>query len=290
MSGSDTPTIAVLGLGEAGGALALGLAGNGVTVRGYDPVVPAPAAILDCRDEADATVGADLVLSVNSADAALPALRRGLTAAGPSTVWADLNTAAPDLKRELAELCARREVRFADLAIMAPVPGRGLRVPILASGTGAAATAELLTAAGGAVTVLDGPAGAAAERKLLRSVFFKGMSAAILEALDAACAVGLADWLRGEIDAELRRYDPTMVQRMIEGSRRHAVRRAKEMDAAAAMLRALGVAPRIAMASRDQLQELAEASGDQPGEPTEEPELTSRSGATPRPPAGEAPA
>jgi 3-hydroxyisobutyrate dehydrogenase-like beta-hydroxyacid dehydrogenase len=232
-------------------------------------------------------------LSVNSADAALRALRHGLTAARPSTVWADLNTAAPDIKRELAELCARHEVRFADVAIMAPVPGRGLRVPMLASGTGATATAELLTAAGGSVAVLDGPAGAAAERKLLRSVFFKGMSAAILEALDAARAVGLADWLRGEIDAELRRYDATTLQRMIDGSRRHAVRRVEEMDAAAAMLRALGVVPRIAAASRDQLQELAEPRGDQLAEPAEESGgtgLTSRSDAAPRPPAGDVPA
>ena len=39
--------------------------------------------------------------------------------------------------------------------------------------------------------MLDGPAGLAAARKLLRSVFYKGMAASIVEALDAARAAGL---------------------------------------------------------------------------------------------------
>ncbi|MDT7647119.1 MAG: hypothetical protein QOC75_4119, partial [Pseudonocardiales bacterium] len=196
-------TVAVLGLGEAGGELALGLVGAGVTVRGYDPAVVAPAGVNPCRDEADAVTGADLVLSVNSALEAGTALRRGVAAAGPNTTWADLNTASPGAKAELARVCAAHDLDFADVAIMAPVPGRGLAVPMLVSGTGAVSTARLLTGVGASITVLDGPAGAAAERKLLRSVFFKGMSAAIVEALLAARAAGQEDWLRGEIAAEL---------------------------------------------------------------------------------------
>ncbi|MCU1649859.1 MAG: 6-phosphogluconate dehydrogenase, partial [Pseudonocardia sp.] len=85
-------TVAVLGLGEAGGELALELVGAGVTVRGYDPAVAAAAGVNPCRDEADAVTGADLVLSVNSALEAGAALRRGVAAAGPNTTWADLNT------------------------------------------------------------------------------------------------------------------------------------------------------------------------------------------------------
>jgi len=250
-------TVAVLGLGEAGGALALGLVGAGVTVRGYDPAVAAPAGVKPCRDEADAVTGADLVLSVNSALEAEAALRRGVAGAGPITVWADLNTASPGAKLELARFCAAHDVDFADVAIMAPVPGRGLAVPMLASGTGAASTATLLSGVGASIAVLDGPAGAAAERKLLRSVFFKGMSAAIVEALHAARAAGQEDWLRGEIAAELERCGAATVHRMVEGSLRHAVRRSEEMKAAAEMLTELGVAPLVAMASRDQLAELA---------------------------------
>ena len=46
------------------------------------------------------------------------------------------------------------------------------------------------------VEVIDGPIGAAATRKLLRSVFYKGLAAAVVEALAAAerpaCTSGCA--------------------------------------------------------------------------------------------------
>ena len=58
---------------------------------------------------------------------------------------------------------------------MAPVPGRGLSTPDARQRHRRAAdVARLLGRYGATVTVLDGPAGAAAERKLLRSVFYKG--------------------------------------------------------------------------------------------------------------------
>src|SRR5690348_17441446 len=101
--GTNNTVIAVLGLGEAGGAFAADLIAAGVTVRAYDPAVAAPAGSIPCTDEADAATGADIVLSVNSAAAAGNALRAGLQ--GKPKLWADLNTAAPKLKRELAELC-----------------------------------------------------------------------------------------------------------------------------------------------------------------------------------------
>src|SRR5262245_16579242 len=102
MRGSDdvTLTVAVLGLGEAGGAIARDLVEAGAVVRGYDPAVPAPPGMVQADDEADAAAGADLVLSVNSSKAAEDALRAGVADA---RIWADLNTASPGLKRRLAE-------------------------------------------------------------------------------------------------------------------------------------------------------------------------------------------
>lgn len=247
MSGKKV-TIAVLGLGEAGGALAHDLRAAGAEVRGYDPAVPS-----DCTSEADAATGADLVLSVNSASAAEDALRAGLAGVRPGAVWADLNTASPGAKRKLSEIAAEHEVPFTDIAIMAPVPGRGLKVPMLASGVAAATAAELLNQFGASVEVMDGAAGLAAERKLLRSVFFKGMSSAVVEALTAAEAAGCADWLRGVIVTELTQANESTVDRVVSGTYRHAVRRTDEMAAAANMLGELGVPADIAGAARDQL-------------------------------------
>ena len=242
--------IAVLGLGEAGSVIARDLVAAGVVVRGYDPAVTAGPGITDTPGEAEAARGADLVLSVNSAKAAVDAFRAGRPGLRPGALWADLNTASPGLKRELASIAEAGGVPFADVAMMAPVPGRGLRVPMLASGDGAERYARLLTPLGAGIEVLGGPAGLAATRKLLRSVFYKGMAAAIVEALEAARAVGHEQWLREHITAELTEADARSVERIVDGTARHAVRRTAEMEAAAEMLTELGVPPVMADASR----------------------------------------
>ena len=264
--------IAVLGLGEAGSLIARDLLAAGARVRGYDPAVAARLAwadaaadpgLTDTGSEAEAARGADLVLSVNSAKAAVGAFRAGLPGLGPGALWADLNTAAPGTKRELAGIAAAAGVPFADVAMMAPVPGRGLRVPMLASGDGAERYAGMLTPLGACIEVLAGPAGLAATKKLLRSVFYKGMATAIVEALEAARAAGHEQWLREHIEAELTESDARSVARFVDGTTRHAVRRAAEMEAAADMLTELGVRPVMADASRA-LHERLSQSGNQP--------------------------
>ena len=107
----------------------------------------------------------------------------------------------------------------------------------------------LLDETSGAV-VLAGPAGLAATRKLLRSVFYKGMSASIVEALDAADAADLREWLTGHIAEELASLDAATLTRIVTGTRQHAVRRGHEMAAAAEMLTDFGVTPIMATASQ----------------------------------------
>ncbi|SNS17934.1 3-hydroxyisobutyrate dehydrogenase [Geodermatophilus pulveris] len=252
------PAIALLGLGEAGGELARDLVAAGADVRGYDPRVAAPPGVRPRDGEAAAVADADLVLSVNSAADAPVALRNALPALRAGTVWADLNTAAPGVKRGLAAALAGRDVPVADVALLSTVPGKGLRTPMLVSGDGAAAYARVLAGLGVTVDVLDGPPGAAISRKLLRSVFWKGVAAAVVEAMEGAEAAGVADWLRADIGAELDRFGAADVDALVAGSHRHARRRSAEMAAAAEQLRDLGVPPRVAGAARDQLAALAD--------------------------------
>ncbi len=254
-----TLVIAVLGLGEAGSVIAHDLLIAGVDVRGYDPAVAAAEGITDTGSDAEAARGADVVLSVNSAEAAVDAFRAGLAGLRKDALWADLNTASPGIKRRLAELAAAGGVPFADVAMMAPVPGRGLRVPMLVSGDGAARFAGTLRPLGAEIEVLDGPAGLAARQKLLRSVFYKGMASAIVEALEAARAAGVEQWMREHIAAELTSADPGTVERIVSGTVKHARRRTAEMEAAAAMLTELGVRPLMASASAALHERLAAA-------------------------------
>ncbi|MEA2718913.1 MAG: hypothetical protein QOJ39_777, partial [Candidatus Eremiobacteraeota bacterium] len=67
------------------------------------------------------------------------------------------------------------------------------------AGDGAAALAGVLRPFGTPVEIVGAQPGDAAARKLTRSIFFKGMSAAICEALEAARAAGVEEWLRADI-------------------------------------------------------------------------------------------
>jgi 3-hydroxyisobutyrate dehydrogenase-like beta-hydroxyacid dehydrogenase len=263
MSG-DAMVVAVLGLGEAGSVIAADLCAAGAAVRGYDPLVRAGPGITDCADDADACRGAAVVISLtcaHEAEAALVAARPGI---GPGAIYADLNTASAEQKAHLAGLAAAAGLGFADVALMSPVPGNGLRTPMLAAGPAAAEFARVFGALGAAVEVLAGPPGAAAARKLVRSVFYKGLAAAITESLRAARAAGCEGWLRDSICRELTGASAATLERLEQGSVRHAVRRVDEMAAAAEQLRGLGVPPRVARASEQWLRQLAEENDGHP--------------------------
>ena len=251
-----TTSIALLGLGEAGSEIGRDLVAAGADVRGYDPKDIYVAGVAARTSEADAVRDADLVLSVNSGHDAQTALVNALPSLRPGTIWADLNTASPAVKAALVRQLAGRDVPVADVALMSPVPGQGLRTPMLVSGEGAPRYAELLTRLGAGVEILPGPAGAAISRKLLRSVFYKGLAAAVVEALAAARAAGCEEWLAGNISAELAAFDAQTISRLVEGTHQHARRRAEEMTAAAEQLTELGIPPRVATAARDLLIEL----------------------------------
>jgi 3-hydroxyisobutyrate dehydrogenase-like beta-hydroxyacid dehydrogenase len=244
--------IGILGLGEAGGTIAADLRAAGATVRGYDPL---PETRPDVDTPVEAVAGAELILSLTTAGEARAAMSSVLDALGPGQVYADANTSGGALKRELAALVEPTGARFADVALMAPVPGRGIRTPAILSGPGAPAAAELLGGLGMPVTVLPGGPGEAATRKLLRSVAWKGMAAVVNEALAAARAADAEEWMRAELRDLLGGADEALLRRLEEGSRQHATRRAHEMAEVAALLRELGVTPHVAGASRAQLED-----------------------------------
>jgi len=229
--------VALLGLGEAGGRFRADLRAAGVEVRGYDPL---PETEPDGAAEAIAA-GADVVLSQNSAADALDAARSVLGALGPGRLFADLNTGSPGLKAQLAELVAPTGAAFADVALMAPVPGKGIGTPTLVSGDGAGRFAELMGPLGMPVDVVGVEPGAAAERKLLRSIIWKGIAAVVLEATAAGDAADRAAFVREQLLGVLEEADEALVERMLAGSRTHARRRTHEMEAVGEMLRDLGV-------------------------------------------------
>ncbi len=240
----------MFGLGEAGAAISADLVHAGVGVVGWDPQPKAiPEGVRMASDPASAVAGAELILVLTSPGASLelasglrPHLRTG-------QVYADCNSTSPSVKRQAAALLEPTGALFVDVALMAPVPGRGLRTPALASGPGAHRLADALQPLGMPVQVVGPGVGEAAGRKLVRSVFMKGLAAAMLEALEAARALGCEQELYQDIARTLEEADEELARRLLKGTRRHAARRVEEMHAACQLLEELGVPPRVSAAA-----------------------------------------
>ena len=143
----SAPAFAVLGLGEAGGRLAADLAQRAPRCEATTP------RRRRCRESRSRPIPRRRSPAARSCSASVSAASsRGAAAAAlaglaPGAVYADLNTAAPALKRELAALVEPAGGRFADVALLGPVPARGLATPALASGPGAEAFAAAVDAA-----------------------------------------------------------------------------------------------------------------------------------------------
>lgn len=236
--------VTVFGLGEAGSLFAGDLAAAGAEVHGYDPApVRTPPGVVRFDDPVPAVGGADVVLALTASADARTALTQALGDLPESVLYADLSTSSADRKRELAAIAAERGVAFCDVALMATVPGKGLRTPALASGAWADRYVALLAPVGAVVESIGGEAGDAATRKLLRSVMMKGLAALVIEAMRGAERAGLEEWLWGNLVQEITAADEALLARLVRGTGPHAVRRLHEMEACQAQLESLGVDP-----------------------------------------------
>jgi 3-hydroxyisobutyrate dehydrogenase-like beta-hydroxyacid dehydrogenase len=238
--------VAVLGLGEAGARIAADLVAAGCAVRAWDPA-RRPEGLPNAASDLEAVTGADVVLSLTTAAFALAAAERVAGELAPGALYADLNTSAPQLKRELADALS---VPFADVALIGAVPNLGLKIPALASGAGAERFAELFRPLGMPVEVVGEQPGDAAGMKLLRSVFMKGLAAIAIESLEAAKAAGVEERVRADITGVI---GEPLLERLLTGTQEHAARRADEMRATAAYVEELGVEPRMAEAAAEWL-------------------------------------
>jgi 3-hydroxyisobutyrate dehydrogenase-like beta-hydroxyacid dehydrogenase len=234
-------SVAIIGLGEAGGLYARGMKDTGFVTVGYDPFTRlGDDGIVQLSTIEGAVAEADLVLSLVGARAASDVGEQATQAMKPGAVFADLNTGTPELKAQMESDARGHDIQFADVAVLAPVPRDGIQTPLMVSGDGADAFAVHMIPTGAPVESIGGKAGDAAARKLLRSVFMKGLAAVILESVTAAEIVGQNAWVRQQIETEFSGNPEQLIERLLAGSQAHAERRVYEAEDAAAFLRAIG--------------------------------------------------
>jgi 3-hydroxyisobutyrate dehydrogenase-like beta-hydroxyacid dehydrogenase len=268
---SNVLTLALIGYGEVGQTFARALvARDNVRVAAYDilfddPMVGATriaaaraAGVAVASDAAAASGGAGIVISaVTAAEAATVAgqaagyLQRG-------QIFFDINSASPATKKRSAALVEAAGARFVEGAVMAPVAGPGIRVPILAGGPAAAAAAEILTGLGMNVMAVTTEPGRASAMKLCRSIMIKGMEALIIDCAAAAQAWDVEREVFGSLHETFPSIDwPKLAVTMAERVRKHGIRRAAEMREAAQMLDDLSHDPALCRAVADRHEHFA---------------------------------
>jgi 3-hydroxyisobutyrate dehydrogenase-like beta-hydroxyacid dehydrogenase len=231
--------IGILGLGEAGKIFASDLA-KVSNVTGFDPYWNGVAdGYTVVGSAADCISGADVVIALTAAPQALELFSSVLADLGPDSVYADFSSASPAQKAETGRLAEGR-VLFADAVLLAPVPAKRIATAAQASGTGAGRLASLLNPLGMTIERIDGEAGQAAARKLLRSILIKGLTALMIESLRTAEVEGLLDWFSDHLLETLTGITQPFLVRLIEGTLGHSERRIHEMEAAAEMVESSG--------------------------------------------------
>lgn len=244
--------VALIGFGEAGQTFAQSADwADAVRVYDIDPVRRALAGGAARANPVDALAGAQLVLSLVTADQALAAARDYAPFLSPDALWCDMNSVAPQTKRAAAEAIEAAGGRYVDVAVLAPVEPARLAVPLLLAGAdGAAAQTALAKAGFTNLRVVGDEVGRASAIKLVRSIMVKGIEALTAEMMLAAHLAGVTGEVLASLDASDRQLNWAQradynLDRMLV----HGVRRSAEMYEASVMLRDLGISPMMAEAT-----------------------------------------
>ncbi len=241
--------LALIGFGEAGETFARA-AVWGQGARAFDIAAERTAAIRDCglipSADAAATVdGADIVLSLVTADQALVAASEAAAHLRAEALYCDCNSVAPATKRAAAKVIEAAGGRYIDVAVLAPVQPAALGVPLLLAGAPAEAARKALANLGFTnLRVVGEEVGCASAIKMIRSVMVKGIEALTAEMMLAADAAGVADEVLASLDAsERQRPWVERAEYNLERMRSHGSRRAAEMEEVSKTLESLGVEP-----------------------------------------------
>jgi 3-hydroxyisobutyrate dehydrogenase-like beta-hydroxyacid dehydrogenase len=250
-------SVGFVGFGEAGFHIARGLREAGVpAIVAFDIHQDTPgrgekirsraevAGVTLLRVRAELAEATDLILSTVTADQALAAVNQMAPWLTERHTFADMNSVSPNVKQAIARVAEDRGATFVEVAIMAPVPPLGHKVPMLAGGSNAEDFIERLSPFGVRIEALSGPIGAAAATKMCRSIMIKGLEALITECMLGATFYGADERVLASLAETFPGIDwPALADYMTGRVVVHGHRRAREMEEVAETLRDAGVEP-----------------------------------------------
>ncbi|MEI7672885.1 MAG: NAD(P)-binding domain-containing protein [Deltaproteobacteria bacterium] len=200
----QAPVLGFIGFGEAAFHISSGLHEAGVSqIVAFDimaadaslgPLVRsrAESAHVSLMHSLQEMLGiATIIICATSAKYALSIAREAKDYLREGQLYADLNSASPKVKQEIAAIIAQTGALFVDTAVMELVPPHRHKVPMAVSGSGAKQFETLLSPYGMNVTYINEQAGSSSTIKMLRSIFMKGLTSLLLETLTASRKAGV---------------------------------------------------------------------------------------------------
>jgi 3-hydroxyisobutyrate dehydrogenase len=276
--------IALLGFGEAGSAIARGLAAENGWRGPSKPGDNAPRQVIaidpaldkDARGSAlgkearrlevaisdsysEALAEADLVICAVQGEHALDAATSAAAFMKKGAHFLDLCTVTGKMADEDRDAIEKVGGRYVDIAVMGGFFKYGIKAPMLVAGEEAQAAVDWMNANGFDAKYLGPKPGSASSVKMVRSVLMKGLEALGVEALVTAERQGIREEvLECLADVDLvpfREHLSSLVQTHIV----HARRRWEEMGLVAQTLRETGVEPKMTVTTEQTLRRSVEA-------------------------------
>lgn len=256
--------VGFIGLGEAGLAMATGLSDVAAAhVVGYDILQDEPAVRAAAEQARVQIVGsatglaaaADVVICLTSASAAISIAEEVAPVLSSRHLYADYNSASPELKWAVAAVVEPTGARFVDGAVMAAVSPARHQVPVLASGSGAEAFAAVGRELEMRIEVIGDRPGDASAVKMFRSLLVKGLEALVLECALGGARYGVSERVFASMGGSLPFEDwEALASYLIGRTVVHGERRAEELRQVATALVGAGIEPWLAEAGAARLQ------------------------------------
>jgi 3-hydroxyisobutyrate dehydrogenase-like beta-hydroxyacid dehydrogenase len=245
--------IGIIGFGEVGGIFAKDFAAAGAHVTAFDAAPAAQArareAGMAAPDAPSVARSAEIVFVCVTAGSALDAMRSLAGGLDHAPLVVDVNSVSPATKQSSGQIIERLGERYVEAAVMASVPPKRLRTPILLGGPHAGAFKDGTASFGMDTQVFSPEIGRASSVKMCRSVTIEGLEALTTECMLAARHCGVEqDVLRTMGDTLPHSDRPGLARYVISRALIHRRRRAEEMGEVAETVADAGIEPLLSRA------------------------------------------
>ena len=262
--------IGFIGYGEAAFNISLGLKGEGVEgIRANDAMMnhevmgkqvharAEQAGVTLVESAKEVAQWADVLFAAVPSSFTMDVCNEIKSCLRPGQLYVDVSASTPATKVAIWEAIKDTGVLFADAAMLGSLPKDKHKVPITASGNGAAKFQELMTPYGMKITLAGEKAGSASAIKLVRSIYMKGIAGLMIEMLQGADAYGVTEEVVASISKSMDNIPFTShLDRLVTGSALHCTRRAAELKGSIAMLDEEGLSAEMTTATKHRLEAL----------------------------------